>query len=384
MAPLTGRDPGEEHRTATPLELFFDLVFVVAVTLAADRLHNGLAAGAVGQSVLRFTLVFFAVYWAWVNFTWFASAYDSDDVAYRLFVFVTMVGALVFAAGVPQAFDDLDFRVTTVGYAVMRVSLVVQWVRVARAESGRRRLAAQRFAIGLTALQVGWAAVLALPRGWYVVAWLLLSAGELLVPMWAEAAAPTRWHREHIAERYGLFMIIVLGESVLAASTALQAVLNDGGLTRPMVPVLVGALLIVFSVWWTYFERPGDHLLSTLRTAFVWSYLHLVVFASVAAIGAGLVVAIEGVEGGTALGPAASAATTAVPFAVYLVSLWMLNVRADVNPVRRYGLPVTAALVLASPFLPSPILLTGVAVTALLALKTTHRVRAGAGSGETP
>jgi low temperature requirement protein LtrA len=87
--------------------------------------------------------VFFAIWWAWVNFTWFASAYDTDDVAYRLLTFVQIVGVLILAAGVPAAFVHGDFTVMTIGYVVMRVALVTQWLRAAHGDpSGRPRRAA--------------------------------------------------------------------------------------------------------------------------------------------------------------------------------------------------------------------------------------------------
>ena len=79
--PMLGRDPAEEGRGATPLELFFDLVVVVAVALAAGRLHHALVEGVGVASPLSDLLVFIAIWLAWMNFTWFASAYDTDDVA---------------------------------------------------------------------------------------------------------------------------------------------------------------------------------------------------------------------------------------------------------------------------------------------------------------
>jgi low temperature requirement protein LtrA len=106
---MTERDPTEAHRAATPLELLFDLCFVVAVALGAAALHHELAQGRVTHGVVSYLLVFFAIWWPWVNFTWFASAYDTDDVLYRLVTFVQIAGLLVVAAGVPQAFE-LDFN----------------------------------------------------------------------------------------------------------------------------------------------------------------------------------------------------------------------------------------------------------------------------------
>jgi low temperature requirement protein LtrA len=99
---MRGRDPAEADRAATPLELFFDLVVVVAVALAADRLHHALVEGAGIAALVSYVLVFIAIWLAWMNFTWFASAYDTDDVVYRLSVLLIMTGALVLAAAVPR------------------------------------------------------------------------------------------------------------------------------------------------------------------------------------------------------------------------------------------------------------------------------------------
>ena len=98
---MVGRSRDEEGRSATPLELFFDLVFVVAVAFAAAAMHHDVVEGVVGESIVRYLQVFFAIWWAWMNFTWFASAYDTDDVIYRLLTMVQMFGVLVLAAGVP-------------------------------------------------------------------------------------------------------------------------------------------------------------------------------------------------------------------------------------------------------------------------------------------
>src|SRR5919199_835509 len=92
--------------------------------------------------------VFFAIWWAWMNFTWFASAYDTDDVAYRLTTLVQISGALILAAGVPDAMDGSDFAVITAGYVVMRLAMVSQWLRAARADPPHRR-SSLRFAAGI-------------------------------------------------------------------------------------------------------------------------------------------------------------------------------------------------------------------------------------------
>jgi low temperature requirement protein LtrA len=374
-APMTARDPAERERAATPLELFFDLVFIVAVASAVESLHGALSRGVVASSVLGYFVAFFALWWAWMNFTWFASAYDCDDIIYRVSMFVAMAGALILAAGLPGAFNQRDRWIAVLGYVVMRLVLVTQWIRVARDDPPRRKTA-RRFAIGVATCQVGWVAALALPPVWWLaVAGPIGAVAELLVPVWAESAGPTPWHPGHITERYGLFTIIVLGESVLAASLAIQSATSDGGLTAELLGIIVGGLLIIFSMWWLYFDRPTDRLLSSTRTAFVWGYGHLPVFASAAAVGAGLAVAVDGAAGRSELGPTATGAAVAVPVAIFLISMWLLHARANEAPIRRLAPPLFVVLVLAASMSPSPVLVVGLLVSGLVALKVSVRLR---------
>ena len=147
--PMVARRVDEAERTSTPLELFFDLCFVVAVAQAAAALHHAVSEGHVADGVVGYLFVFFAVWWAWMNFTWFASAYDTDDVPYRLTTMVQIAGALVFAATVPRALDGRDFAVITLGYVIMRLAMVTQWLRAAK-DDPVRRSGCLRFAAGVT------------------------------------------------------------------------------------------------------------------------------------------------------------------------------------------------------------------------------------------
>jgi low temperature requirement protein LtrA len=116
LAPMRARSADEPHRVSTPLELFFDLCFVVAVAQAALPLHHSIAEHHVGHGLYGYLTVFFAIWWAWMNFTWFASAYDTDDDVYRITTLVQIAGALVLAAGVEAAFERTDFLLITIGY----------------------------------------------------------------------------------------------------------------------------------------------------------------------------------------------------------------------------------------------------------------------------
>ncbi len=364
---MTARSPNEAHRAATPLELFFDLVFVVAIAQAAGGLHHSVAEAHVLEGLVGYLMVFFAIWWAWMNFTWFASAYDCDDVPYRLAVFVQISGALILAAGVPTMFETRTPNVATIGgYVVMRLALVAQWLRAAAGDP-ERRTAARRYALGITLLQVAWVAMLLVPDLW-IPGFLGFAAIELVVPVWAERAGPTTWHPHHIAERYGLLTLIVLGESVLAATVTIQSVLGSGEALSALASLILGGLLIVYSMWWVYFDRPVHDLLSSFRKAIVWGYGHFFVYAAAAAVGAGLAVAVDQAAHRAKIGAVGAGQAVAVPVAVYLLCLWFLHDRPEYGKTRLMG-PIAAALVLLTPFTGYAVQLTGAILATLVAVK---------------
>jgi low temperature requirement protein LtrA len=392
--PLRARSPHEPHRTATPLELLFDLVFVVAIAEAAQGLHHALGSGHVADGLLGYAMVFFAIWWAWMNFTWFASAYDSDDVPYRLAVFVQIAGALILAGGVPKMFETQQPNLATVGgYVVMRLAEVTQWLRAGAADP-ERRVTTRRYALGIALLQIAWVAVLFSDPRLFPPTFIVLVVLELSVPVWAERAASTTWHPHHIAERYGLLTLIVLGETILAATMAVRSALDMGETLSSLAPLVIGGLLIVYSMWWYYFDRPVHDLLTSLRKAVVWGYGHYFVFAAAAAVGAGLTVAVDyaaqhnyagtaGVADLTAAGPGAhteaagtaaalgsvgAGAAVAIPVATYVLSLWFLHDRPEYRQTRAYG-PIAAALILLTPFSGHAVLLTGIILASTLAVK---------------
>jgi low temperature requirement protein LtrA len=365
--PMVARPPDQEHRSATALELFFDLCFVVAVAQAASALHHEVAEDHVGDGVLGYATVFFAIWWAWMNFTWFASAYDTDDIPYRLTTLVQIAGALILAAGVPDAMDGSNFAVITLGYVVMRLAMVTQWLRAASSDRQHRR-SSLRFAAGIVVVQLGWVLRLAIPQRWGMASFLLLVLAELAVPIWAERAAPTTWHPRHVAERYGLFTLIVLGECVLASTMAIQSALDADAALTDLATTAAGGLLTVFSMWWLYFAKEAHQFLTSLRAGIVWGYGHYLVFASAAAVGAGLAVNVDHLAHHAAVGARTAAAAYTVPVALFLLAVWVLQVRP--HHLGRWHaalVPGTAVLVLASTLTAEPILVTGLLVAAMIA-----------------
>jgi len=369
VVPMSGRSADEEHRASTPLELFFDLVVVIAVAAAAGSLEHAVAAGDIGAATLGYALTFFAIWWAWMGFTWFANAYDTDDVPYRIAVFVQMTGAIIIAAGIPRAFADADWSVALLGYIVMRMAVVALWLRAARSHP-EARASDLRSALGVTVLQVGWVVLVLGPRQYILAGFVLLGALELLVPVWASRVHPPTWHGEHIAERYGLLTIIVLGESVLAATVAISAAVDEGTPGIELIAVAAGALLIVFTMWWLYFERNSADLLTSMRRGFTWGYGHYFILAAAAAVGAGIAVAVEVATHHGEIGPDVAGAAVAVPVSIYLAGIWVLHdLPRPMSPLRMALDPIAIALVLVSPLLPHPVLLTGIILVSLLAAK---------------
>ncbi|MFJ6721108.1 MULTISPECIES: low temperature requirement protein A [unclassified Streptomyces] len=379
---MTARRPDEAHRTATPLELFFDLCFVVAVAQAGARLVHALAEGHVGAGVTGYLFVFFGVFWAWLNFSWFASAYDCDDIPYRLATLVQIAGVLIYAAGVPRAFDSQDWTIAILGYVVMRVALTAQWLRAAAGESGPARRSALFYAVGLLVCQAGWIALIAAPVGARRWLFLVLVLAEMCVPVIAENHHQTAWHPHHIVERYGLFTLIVLGETISASTVAVQSALDEHEALGVLLPIAAGGLLIVFGAWWIYFAVPAHERLSTNRQAIPWGYGHYVILGSAAAIGAGIEVDVEHAVGTAHISRLAADLAVTVPTALFLVAVWFLHARHfKRTAAQQMLLPLTAVAIMACAWTGEyAVLWAGLVMTASVAVGVTlsERTRSGA------
>src|SRR6478752_2410429 len=162
---MTGRDPQESHRSATPLELLFDLTFVVAFSQISSEAAHYLETGDVGTALSAFAISTFAVTWAWINYSWLASAYDNDDIFFRVATLVIMIGVLVVALGVPPIFasleegEHLNNGVLVAGYVIMRISTVAIWLRAAKHDPARRRTSLA-YAKNIVIAQIGWVALI--------------------------------------------------------------------------------------------------------------------------------------------------------------------------------------------------------------------------------
>jgi len=326
--PMTLRSPEEGHRAATSLELLFDLVFVVAIAQAAAGLHHGLAEAHFVDAIRTYGMVFFAIWWAWMGLTWFASGYDTDDGPYRIKVLIQMAGVLILGAGVPSFFEHGDARLLALGYTVMRVGLVALWVRAARSE-GPGRAAAIRYIIGIVLCQAAWILLLLFFPEYFVRAFIPLVICELLVPVWASATGAAVFHAEHIAERYGLLTIIVLGESVLATTVSAQTAFGEVGIEASLLRNAFSGLLLLFSMWWLYFSESAHEKLKSVGVAFLWGYAHVFLFGSAAAVGAGIAVQAEYLNHHAHLNATQAGLSVAVPAVVFLFAHWIIHIRGQ-------------------------------------------------------
>jgi low temperature requirement protein LtrA len=330
---MGGRDRHEAHRAATPLELLFDLTFVISFGLAASQLAHALAEGHYTAGLLGFGLAGFGICWAWINFSWFASAYDTDDWIFRVATMVQMIGVLVLAIGLPRMFasiehgEHLDTSVMVLGYVIMRVALVCQWLRAARQDPARRR-ACIAYAIAVSVAQVGWVAQIPFQRSiaatFALIGFLVLV--ELAGPAFAERKdGGTPWHAHHMAERYGLFAIIALGEGVAGTVAALSAVIEQQGWTLDAALVGIAGTGLTFGIWWVYYMLPSAPILHAHRDrSLIWGYTQMMIVTAIVATGAGLHVAADFIEGQAHISALATVLTVAVPVGVFLGLIYAL------------------------------------------------------------
>jgi low temperature requirement protein LtrA len=354
--PMGGRDPDEAHRVATPLELLFDLTFATSFGLAAEQLAAALANGRYVAALLGFGFASFAICWAWAEFSWFSSAYDTDDWIFRALTMVQMIGVLVLAIGLPRLFASIvggerfDNSIMVLGYVIMRVALVLQWLRAARGDVARRR-ACWIHALAIAIAQVGWVMLIILHFSTLFA--VTLGGFLLLVELCGPALAHhhgggTPWHTQHIVERHSLFVLIALGEGVVGTAAALSAVVDQHGWTLDAALVGVAGTGLTFGMWWLYDLLPSARTLGEHRhRAAAWGFGQMMIVTSTVATGAGLGVAARSIEGQARITALAAVLSVAVPVAVYLgfvhAMYWFLVRR--IHPFHAWLLLVSGGVV---------------------------------------
>ena len=353
----------EEDRRATWLELFLDLVFVAAVAEAASTLSVDPTAAGLG----RFLALFLPIFWAWAGFTFYATRFDTDDLVYRLLTLLGMFAVAGLASTVPEALHGGQ-NSFVVAYVCVRAILLLLYARAYRDVEIARRLSGW-FMVMFSSAIAWWLASLAMPATWKYVAWGIALA--------LEYAAPIRgWHLlrgvpidpRHIPERFGLLIIIVLGEGVIAVVLGTAQVswtLLSGA--AAFAGFLTGA-----AIWWLYFDFLDATTVVTrnARSGLTFVYAHYFVAAGIAALGIGAKLAILSVEPGPRYDDAGWIA--AVGTALCMVGLAAIQIATppallDADVVLRLGTAAIAGAIAALSGALSPVVVLALLATVLVA-----------------
>jgi len=365
---LLHRDVNEKHRAATPLELFYDLIYVVAIAQVALAFHHSYTHNHIGHGLINFFMVFLAIWWAWNQYAWFASSFDNNSIRFRLATFWQMFGALVLASGVEQAFTEGNFSVISIGYVIIRSSSIWLWFRVAMSNP-TLKVTALRYAIGILLCQIGW-----ITQNFFEFSYIiftLLCLCEFFVPYYAESHTMTYFHSEHIHERLGLLTIIVLGESILAVTYNFKALIEH--FSYELLFVAIGAIVTLFGIWWLYFNTSIEERLREKSVAFSWGYGHFIIFASAAAIGALISVNVDVLTHHAEISIEVANLGFAVAVALYLFGLWFTQERflAKTKLDKSFMLILSLATIVLG-FLPHSMITIGMLITLAVAYRQ-HR-----------
>ena len=330
LQPLQLRS-GQNRHKVTWLELFFDLVFVAAVSQVAEPLRHHYAIG----EVARFTPLFVLIWWAWTGHTLFSTRFTSDDAVQRTLTLVQMFVVAAMAANAQDALDSRSSAGFAAAYAVVRVLLVVQYVRARRLPE--TRALTTRYIVGHGAAAVLWLASAFTPapeRYWVWAAAFALDLGTPWLAVPHSARVPP--DPAHLPERFGLFTIILLGESVVAVMHGMES--QEHWSPAAATSAFLG-MAVCFLGWWWYFdgvqggaERPVRTHRDAIRHH-VWSYAHVPLYLGIVIASAGVQELVTAVGRHDLSAPEARLLFSAAA----LVMAGMTVIGAASAPPHRYG-----------------------------------------------
>jgi len=363
-----GEQPRE--RVVGPLELFYDLAVVVLVAQAAHRLAGHLTWPGLGE----FTVVFTLVWIAWANGSLHHELHGHDDARARSTFLLQILLLVAMGAFIPQA-GGARGAAFAVAAAVLFAVLAVLWLLAARGDRPEYRRASRLFVAGTAAFAVLLAGTAFLPAGARVPAWGLLDAAYLagfaaVIITASPAQAAALLVSDSLTERFGAFIIIVLGETLTGVVAGLSGE-PVGGL-----PLAVGLVAVVvgFGAWWTYFDLAGQRRPRPERAAGLrWVLGHLPLTAAIAAMGAAMVSLVDHAHDGRT--PAATSWVLCAGAAVVLGMTMLISAclpaldrdRGLYRPLARTCAAVAAACLCLGAARPAPLIL-GLALVLLLSL----------------
>jgi len=282
----------EVDRHATWLELFFDLVFVLAIAELAHLLHSDLS----WTGIASFAALFVPVWWLWIDFSYFADQFDVERGPYRIIMLMTMFGLIVMALTVSHALDGGSAQFA-MAYAALRLIITFLYMQAWRFVPLSRPLT-RRYVMSFSVALALWALSIVIPepaRFWLWAIALLIEITNGPITYLTVRNIPKQ--NSHMDERFGLFTIIALGEAIVAVAAGVAEVSLgwQGFLTG------AGGFLMAASFWWMYFERADESAINqalqggkmALLRSFVYGYSHVLAFMGIAMTSVGIQVAIE-------------------------------------------------------------------------------------------
>jgi low temperature requirement protein LtrA len=371
-------DQGERH--ATWLELFFDLVFVISISEVVHTLEDYHSLG----DFLGTAGLFVAVWWAWVGYTVYADRFDTDDLLHRVLVLAGMVAVVAMALSIHDALHGGSAQFA-VAFVVVRGIVLVLNARARRHAAAARPL----LNLFLAAFGIGaslWLVSTLVPEPARYLLWGIALTVELSAPWIGRRQiekAPI--HASHLVERFGLFTLIVLGESVISVAQGAA----DVDWTAATVAAATGGFLVVACLWWLYFDRLDDGAIRSVLRGLVWNYAHLPLLAGLVSVAVGTEFAIRGAAAGQL--ERSTTLALGVGTALYLLSTAVIGLAVRSSPDRMLWLwlasaAVTLAVGLAWPLsLPVGLLVAfDLVLVVLVAVDSLQRRQAEPVSGASP
>ncbi|CAA9246694.1 MAG: Integral membrane protein [uncultured Blastococcus sp.] len=332
----------DEERSASKLELFFDLAFVLVVAELAIALREEVTV----RGELLFAGMFTLVWWSWVSSTLYANRFDHDDVVYRLLKLTSMAAVIGLAASATEATGE-RFGVFVGCQILLRLSLLLQYRR-AYQHIAHARPIARLYLVGAGVGALLWTVSLFVPRPVGFALWAAAVLVEALVPLVATRhSADVPLHVEHLPERFALFVILVLGESVAGIAHGLY----DAKWAPSAVAVAVLAFVLAAALWWSYFDLAGaraKRLLNVVggdrsdRAHDVYVFGQLPLTLALATVGAAVELAV--VQSGAGEVPAGTRLLLAGGVALYLVSMSITDGGMSQDARRGWWWPLAAAV----------------------------------------
>lgn len=273
------------ERHATWLELFYDLVFVVTITQLSHHLSTDLSL----SGILGFVALFVPIWWAWIGATFYATRFDTDDVGQRLLTLIQMIAIVVLAIHVDHGFAEQSAGFA-LAYAIVRGGIILSYLRAYLHVRVARALI-RHYLIGFTIAASLWLISVFVPIPFWFGFWAVGMLIDIATPISAgQLHAKLTPHPAYLSERFGLFTIIVLGESIMAVISSLSEQ------QWQFVTAITGVfgLSIAFSLGWLYFDNLSSRAIEAAHTRNriipyqVWLYTHLPLVISLTSVGVGV------------------------------------------------------------------------------------------------